>query len=638
MTTSNGTTKSPPQAGRELQRAARSIAYRSRSGLYPVAAGGGLWSTAAALHGASPLVVLGGAAALAVAGVAVEPVRTWIGRARWRIWWAGGALAAATVWTSAAVQVGAGMDTPMPTIGIIGGGLLAVPWWWIHRIVPARKVPPVRRPAREVKPAEQVKAIEPPATDEPHPDQAAWRGHVAASSRPLAGSDLVAREQIYDHAGAENGSAWTIDGGPKRHTYRAMVSALEDIKASLDRPEVDSLIHLERDPGGWKTRARLVVLERNPLIQGIQWDGPRLNPATGQVPMAVYPDGSGWAQYMLYRPGWGTPHDLLAGVTGGGKSGALRLIVGESIFAGAAVFLFDPHCGASFGDGKDRVTRSFYTEREIYAGMRGVAAAQEERLRILAEVGEDRMGPEHGYPIIHAVIDEASSQAVLGNTDVNRIILSGVQEGRKLWMKWTLAMQRPSVDAFDGNSDAREQLLSGNVIVYRVATAQTARMANAAGLDIEPHRIPASFDRAGTIPTAGLGYVLGATRRELLSRTINFSKEAFARHVPNAAQLDDRTREAFERGHAEALADMAIAGGGEPADERPRRSANVTPIGAPATTREKILTLFREHGRLRMADIAAAGICSLPQAYRVVASLDQVAETGEQGVYELRTG
>lgn len=625
----------PPEAARS---AARSIAWQCRKGLYPVAAGASLWTAAYTMHdtAASPVYVLGGTAAIAAVGVAVKKVRCWLSKALWRPVWGGSALAAAAAWTATAVHAGAGLNTPTPTILVVGGALVSAPWWWVNRPTPATAyIPPPR--VEIAGPA--ATAVPQQDEDEPHPHQAAWTAHVG--HRTLAGSTLASPEQIFDHAGRENGTAWTIDGGAKKHTYPDMRNAINEIKATLDRPDVDNLIYLEQDHDGWKTRGRLVVLERNPLVQEVLWKGARLDPATGLVPMSIYPDGTGWAYYVLYRPGWGTPHDLLAGCTGSGKSTALRLIVGESLLAGSCVMLFDPHGGGSFKEALPKVTRPFLDEHQIYAGMRGLAAAQDERLCILREVGEENMGPDHGHPILHAVIDEASKPIVLGNPDINRIILGGVQEGRKLWMKYTLAMQRPSVDAFDDNSDAREQLLSGNVIIYRVATSQTSRMANAAGLDIEPHTLPASFDRDGKIPTTGLGFVLGANRREMVSRTINATQEAFTRYVPAGQPLDERTAEAFERGYAEGMADIAMAAAeaDQPQAKAPAKMATVTPITTnDVRAKDQALALFRRHGQLKPAQLADAGICPLSNAYRVCEALESeglVTRTGE-GVYALK--
>lgn len=653
----------PPEA---LASARRSIWWQCRKGLYPVGVGVTLWGGAAGLHdaGANPAWVPVGAVALAAVGLAVTKVRRWVSRKTWRKAWSGGALAAAAVYTTAGVQAGAGLDTPMPTLMLIGVGILGAPWWFINR--PTAGLP-VFAPmaALEAAPAVPVEEAAPQEAEKPsapvidlsvpHEHQIAYDGHVGA--KKLKGSSLVEPKPIIDHNDQPNGVAWTLDGGPDKHTYATIRNALDDIKAALDRPQVDNLIHMEQHPEGWKTRARVVVLETNPLVQEILWEGPRLITEKGLVPFAVYPDGSGWAHYVLYRPGWGTPHDLISGVTGSGKSTAMRLIIAESICGGrsaeevekhgpseygSAMFIFDPHGGASFQEALPKVTRAFLNPHEIYAGARGLYAAQQERLNVMREVGEKKVGPEYGYPIIHSLFDEASNEVVLGNPDINAIILGGVQEGRKLWMKWTLAMQRPSGDAFDDNTDAREQLLGGNVLAYRVATPETARMLNTAGLNIEPHLLPHSFDAAGEIPTTGLGFILGANRRELVSRTIHAKEEAFTRYVPAAAQLDERTAEAFERGYAEAMVEieMQLEEEGKPrkaAESKPKQAENVRPMVSQQML-DQTLGLFRERGRLTPKEIHEAGVCALSHAYRVCEALesDGLVANVAGGVWELK--
>lgn len=615
-----------------LTSARRSIWWQCRKGLYPIAAGGGLWALASGMHEASanPWYVPAGAVLVGLGGLALTRVRTWVGRALWRQNWYGGALAAATAWTAAAVEIGPGLDTPMPTLLAIGGSAVAAPWWWLNR--------PKLGPAY-VAPAPQIEAP-PPQPTGPHEHEIAWLELVGgAKGEPLVGAILTDGEPIYDHENKPNGMSWTIDGA-RKYTYEQMRAAIGRIRLTYDRDDVFSLVQLERSRKGRTGAGRLIIMERNPLRRKIAWDGPILDKAKGRVPIAIYPDGTGWAHYALFRPGWGTPHDIIAGATGSGKSTALRLVIGESICAGSALFLFDPHGGGSFKEAKPRVTKSFLTAREIYAGMRGVKAAHAERLAILAEVGEEQMGPEYGHPIMHLVVDEAAHEMVLKIPMIRDIMTAVVKEGRKLWIKLTVALQDPSMDAFEDARELRVQLLTGNVLAYRLGDSAATRMVNPAGLDIQPHEIPPSFDEEGDEPTSGLGYILGpSSRREMVSRTIEVTQEAFSRHVPSAAQLDERTRAAFSRGYADGLMEWDEANAGEPAESAgstPARPERVTPL-ASATAKDKAVGLLRERGRLKPAEIVAAGICSPSHAYNTVKALesDGMAREVEKGVWAL---
>ncbi|MFC7650314.1 hypothetical protein ACFQX6_65780 [Streptosporangium lutulentum] len=531
--------------GAELHRATKSLLWASRKGLYPPAVMGGLYGAGALLHesGVHPLYVLAGSGAALAAGVSLRGARTWLTKATWRSRWAAGCLAAATAWSTAAVTAAPGWTLRCPP-----------PSSWAGRCWPrrgggstgyappstGRHPPPLPRPVLRRSP--RASRSGPSRRRYPHEHQLAWNEHVGAPGHSLTGSALIDPEPIIDHNGDPNGMAWIIDGGSARHPYARMRGAMEEIKATLDRPHVDSLIYLDQDPDQYKTRGRLVVLERNPLIQNNFWRSPGLNPATGLVPISVYPDGSGYAYYVLYQPGWGTPNDLVVGVPGSGKSNVLLVIVAESLCAGSAVMLFDPHGGKAFPEVVPRVTKSFLDGGEIYAGMRGLQAAHAERLEILHEVGEQRMGPEFGHPILHAVIDEASKKSVLGNPIISELLSEVGREGRKLWIKLTVALQDPSVEqGFYNNSALRKLLLAGNALLFRVASAEDSRMVRKGNIEVAPHELPAYFDQAMTLRTTGLGYMLTGTPSELPSRTQRMVSQAFAAHVPVGSPLDDRT-------------------------------------------------------------------------------------------------
>ncbi|GIH22530.1 hypothetical protein Aph01nite_08400 [Acrocarpospora phusangensis] len=613
-----------PVAG-ELARATSSMLRDSRQAIYPTIIMGGLYVVATAMHnaGTAPILAVGGASALGLGALAVGQVRTWLGRARWRARWAGGCLAAAAAWTSAAAAVGTGMDaSPLPSVLIVGGGLLAAPWWWLNRPRPRGRRAPAK-PNLELPAPPPLPAIE----AGPHEHQLAWREHVGARHHALEGSELVAPEQIRDHQGQPNGTAWIIDGGPGRHTYGAMRQALEEIKATLDRPNVDSLIYLDQDPEQRKTRAKLVVLERNPLIEAVRWARPTLDRATGLIPISVYPDGSGWAHYVLYKWGWGVPHDLIVGVPGSGKSAVLRLIMGESLNAGNSVMWFNPHLSRSGDDTASRVTGAFRTPAEIYAGMRALEAAIEERLEILSEVGEHRMGPEYGHPILHVVVDEASHESILGNRIIGEILTAASQQGRKLWIKLSVATQDPSSDeGFHDFATLREMLIGGNVIALRVASSSTARSIRKGNLEVHPEEIPEFFDRAQALPTTGFGYVLTGNGSELPSRARFMSSEAFSAGVPIGALLDERTAAAWERGYLAALRELEQLAGGPVASVTP-----LHPVGDDGAHRTALVALCDERGRITLGDITTARICSPSQAFHLLTALEDDGTLARDG-------
>jgi hypothetical protein len=604
----------PPEA---LISARRSIWWQCRKGLYAVAAGGALWPSAYVLHeaGASPWYVPLGAVAVGGAALAMKNVRSWISKALWRPTWAGGALSLAAMWTTAAVQFGPGLDTPMPTLLLAGGTLAASPWWWVNRPRPGLLVP-VPPPA--------IVAAE-PTPDGPHPHQAAWVSHVGGPEGALSRSELIDPEPLFDHQKKSNGTAWIIDGGPKKFTYGKMRSALEEIKASLDMDFVDELVYLERDRRGRKTRARLLVLDTNPLMRTTFWQGPELDMATGRIPFAVYPDGSGMAYYILFDPETGPVHDIFVGSTGSGKTTGLRLIMAESLEC-SAVLLFDPKGGGDFLDLQPKLAAVNVTKRDIFAGLRGLEAVLDERILMLGERGPHEMGPAFGLPMVHAVIDEMPR--VFQNSIQGGIIRRLVQEGRAAWMKVTVATQRPSVDgAFADDSDAREQLLSGNVILYRVATGETNRMTNTSGLDVAANALPKYFDEEMTMKTHGLGFALTGNGRDLVSRTMYMTPEASAWLAPDGQPMDERSQQAYLRGYAAGLDEYDEKNGDAPPVAASTSGSGgdvVTPIKANATkSKDKVLDYLRACDRpLKPLEISEAGVCSASSAYRAISELE----------------
>lgn len=588
--------------GKDFGRAARSIWWQCRKGMYPVFACGGLAVAAHTLHenGGEPIAVLGGTAAVAVGCVAIGKVRTWLGKALWRRNWAAGALGLATVWTAAAVEQGVAMNNPMPTLLVVGGSLVAAPWWYFNRPRPAAPAPP----------PQAIEFQAPPAIEEgPHADQLNWEKKIKV--KVLKGTVLLDREQIVGPDGKPNGSAWTIDGAEENTSSGEMFQQLEKIKGAFDRRFSDSLIYIEPSPEGWKTRARLILLERNPLKDVIRWERPLLDRETGILPFAVYPDGSGWANYTMFKPkGWGTTHDLFAGGTGSGKTTALNQLAIESMAMGNAVLLFDPYQGADFEGSRPYFTESFLNMADIFCGMFGLEAVQDERMKIRAEVGGSNFDPDHGFPIIHAIFDEAKEP--LADPEINRIMVKIVSGGRKVWLKMSLALQVPSVENLgEGGGTIREQLTSGNTLLYRITQRTTGTMAYQGNLPIDPLDLPEFFDGDPNYRTVGLGYVLNGMGRALQSRSMLVEDEMFAKWIKRIPQMDPRSAEAFRRGVSRGLQVLMEKRPALVPLLQPDGVSGITPPGppepAPGEPASQILTYLRARGtEMSMEEIAAA--------------------------------
>lgn len=645
----------------ELQRAATSSWKRAQTGVYPVIVGGALEALASGMHqdhGNPLLGVAVPAGAFAVA-LAVSKVRGWLAKEPWRRVWAGGCLAAAAAWTSTAAAVGADMSTLMPGVLVVGGSLLAAPWWWANRWTArkaweglARKAA-VRPHDETTEEVQQVEASpERPALEAgPHAHQLRWDATLG-QERDLAGTHLEQGEQLFDHRGDPNGLAWIVNGTDARVSWQTMFRNLGAVYAAYDGPGVDGLVHLEREPERWETRTRLVLLERNPLLQSIEWERPGLDPATGTIPFAVYPDGSGWAPYTLFVPDWGTPHDQVIGETGSGKGGALRLIAIESLVFGSRLILFDPHGNGALEDATGLIRAPLVSPQEMLAGAHAIEAALEERILIRTEVGKHRFGPEFGHNPLHVMADEATKVFTL-DREIARIMSRVYREGRKFWVKGTLADQSTAFGDYLGNQGTviRGQAQGGSSILYRVAPEEARRTNPGVDLPVPLHRLPQWINEEKRIRFTGLGYVLGSTARVLNSRTQWVPDSAFAAWCPPIERqvLDDRTEEAFQRAFDAAMGRMTGDEGerSQPPSEpdggsKPGTVTELYPEADRASDEraaERLLEFIGEHqGEVTRAQISDAGICSIGQAHRVLIALESSKriESPDRGVYTLR--
>ncbi|MEU6710039.1 hypothetical protein ABZ897_01055 [Nonomuraea sp. NPDC046802] len=641
----------------EMARAVHSMWWRSRVGLAPIGVMAGLYGAAVGLHenAANPLMGAALPAAALAAALTKAKVRAWLAAEPWRRTWTAGCLAAAASWTSAAAA--AGLDgNLLPATLVAASSALAAPWWFVHRWVERKKWEAPARSSHQGA-AEQESAAAATAVDakpeQPaieaatHPHQIRW--DTTLGKDELKGTSLEQPETVLDHKGEPNGAAFVINGSDARVSWTRMFQKLSDIYAAYDGPDVEKLVHVERHKG-WETRARIVFLERDPFAEVIEWSRPGLDPARGKLPFAVYPDGSGWAPYTLYVPGWGVPHDQVVGETGSGKGGGLRLIVIESLAFGSRVILMDPHQNGALEECTGLIRNPLATPQEILAGMCGVEAALEERIRIRSEVGKKRFGPEFGHNILHVVVDETSQ--VIVDKEIARILGRVYREGRKFWIKGTLADQSTAFGDLLGHSGAviRDQAQGGNSVLYRVSPAEGRRANPGVALPVPLHALPKWVNEELEIRATGVGYVLGATERALKSRTQWVSDSAFAAWCPPIEKqvLDDRTEEAFQRAFEQAMAGMD----GTESLPSPRRVHDDGAAGGKVTalhpqadpeederlTRRLLEFLHDRGGHATRAEISDARICPAANAHRLLVALEKSGEVTQpqRGEFRLR--
>ncbi|WP_030975165.1 hypothetical protein [Streptomyces sp. NRRL S-1824] len=395
----------------------------------------------------------------------------------------GGGLVTAMAATGG-VQLG---DSPYPAL-LVAWGLGHGIYWW-------------RRGRRTAAPVldltEQMKA---------------WQQEVACSDGPLPNSKLV------DVVTTDYG--WTGVIVVKKGNWHRAASAMVDIAAALDLPE--EMIQIEKATGQSARRAIIAVFNRNPLAKGTDYPGPQiLDTTTGQAKAGIFYDGAP-AHYAFWKPS-GPVHTVVYGATDGGKSRFLDMLLGTERHNGIVSFVCDPQGGQSLPRWREAV--DWYED----TAMGGMAMLYEVRkimyersgrysmMEFVDHKGRKLRGRDHFVvndpdPLISVTIDEA--HRVLALPGAPALVLEIVLMARKCGIKLRLVFQGPKANMYGSgpeSTDIREQLQSGNTIMFRTASTLTDSI-GLPGWEVNPSQLPMYWpDKTST---AGLGYIKGPDNRQ----------------------------------------------------------------------------------------------------------------------------
>jgi hypothetical protein len=413
-------------------------------------------------------------------------------------------LHAFTLWITLAA--GRGVAPPMPGWLAGFGGVLALPWWWWHRIsagTPAPKKAPEPDPDPEAIEGEPIDAR-----------VALWRSKVSCSGGPLEYSVLVSVEDI---TGGWGGVIKLLRG----NTDRA-VMATRDIGAALGL-RAGSIV-IEATDTAELDEARILVLPENPLREVMRWTKPTLIAATGVSFLGWYADLSPVC-YRHFRPGSGPIHSLISGSTDSGKSRTVEQLLAEERHSGIIVsWVIDPQGGASLPDWQDNVPYFARSVDEARVMLLKARARMYARNAFMSQVrwtdgkGRQRKGiaeftpmdPRHGLPMLSITIDEA--HVVLKDRWCKELVEEMIAMARKCGIKIRLITQVPLLDSLGNSSNIRDAVAAGNVIVLRTANRLTGQVAFNGNLAVDPSSLPKQWPDGST--TSGLGFVFapGADR------------------------------------------------------------------------------------------------------------------------------
>jgi S-DNA-T family DNA segregation ATPase FtsK/SpoIIIE len=256
--------------------------------------------------------------------------------------------------------------------------------------------------------------------------------------------------------------------------------------------------------------ARLIVLRRDPLRLAPTWGPFAAADADGvvtRVRLAVDEAGNPWWWDLAE-----TPHALIAGKTGGGKSGWLAALVTALAPTSAALVGLDLKAGLELGLAARRLTVLATTPAESADVLAQVLALIEDRAQVCRRANvrgvADLPGLDPARRPVFVIVDEVAELLLITGDDkdtpkrLNVLLLRVAQLGRALGIHVVVAGQRFGSDLAPGVTSVRAQL--GQRVVCSVADRESAVM----GLgDVAPDAVDAALRIDEDLP--GVAVVTG---------------------------------------------------------------------------------------------------------------------------------
>jgi len=296
------------------------------------------------------------------------------------------------------------------------------------------------------------------------------------------GIDLLDQKQDKADAGDVNGNAQTIretfanfnidvemegaNVGPRVTQYTlkppanvklTKITALEnnlalDLAAHSIRMEAP--IPGKRAVGIEVPNVKSATVRLSSILQSSEWKDIK-----GPLGFAVGKDISGKAVAVDLAK---TPHLLVAGQTGSGKSVMINAILTSLLYRNSPsdlkLILVDPKQVElkPYDDIPHLLTPVITEPEKCISALKWAVAEMERRYTALAEVGKrniveyNAIKKEQGMPYIVIIIDELADLMMMAARDVEALIVRIAQKARAVGIHLVLATQRPSVDVITG--------------------------------------------------------------------------------------------------------------------------------------------------------------------------------------------
>ena len=419
----------------------------------------------------------------------------------------------AGVWLAAATGLGITYG-PLPQLLVVGGFVLAVPWW-AHR---RRRV--------KVRVERQL---------------AAWP--QIAQAIGLAGSRV--QSAVVDVWGWRARIA--LARGQTIHEVIAKVPAIESALGTF-RGAVR--VHPTRDNKA--NRAELRVLDTDPHADAIPWPGPSVSSITEPIDLGPFEDATSARVLLLRR------HALLGGVAGSGKSGGLNVLMGNlTACRDVVIWAVDLKRGMELQPWASCIDRLATTPEQARALLRDAVAVLEARAALLAARGRRVWEPSPDLPALVTIIDEyaeLTDEAPDTTSDTDSI----ARRGRAVAVTLIAATQRPTQKAM-GKGAVRSQM--DVRVSFRVRERKDVDLILGQGM------LAAGW-HAHTLNAPGK-FLLSAPEHDTprRARAYLLTDEAVAdaahRHATRRPVLDEVSRTAIEEAHA-GLPLRAVNGPQEP--------------------------------------------------------------------------
>ncbi|GAA2773844.1 hypothetical protein [Saccharopolyspora taberi] len=384
------------------------------------------------------------------------------------------------------------------------GSALSLPWWIKHSEpdpdVTAEQAFAVKaEQSRPVLPAAEVPTQEAPAEEEVV--VTLWDKHLGASGKRLAGSQLTNVESF------EYGWTGLVELQTEDHWHQ-ILGVTKTVASVYDLP--DGRVFPEAT-GTSVRRAKLTVIERDPLEEVRRWQGPGLN-ESGTFPLMTPADGGEPLRYRLWTPGGGANHGLISGGTRSGKSKVLDVALTECAMSLITrPMIIDGGGGGSLVQWLGRVEEYATNLNDAKELVKYLLNLASKRRPALIDQGGGSIEPSEEHPLVPLFIDEAH-EFLMADKEFVRLCERYAQQLAKYAFGLHLSTQVPSLEQLGGSGALRGQLKTGTIVALRITEGSNQSMISVGHpLPEKLKDLPAEFSNGQ--PTRGLGYVMTAERK-----------------------------------------------------------------------------------------------------------------------------